>query len=287
MKTKTFYFKDFLAASEFYHIARVSFGTNRTVIPHDHNYCEIFMVEKGSGYHYVNGQKLLIDEGCICMIRPEDAHVITQNKREEITFVNISFDIDTLNYFHKRYYSNTPIYFWTKSQVPYSLKLPSHIHKRISSRVNEAMNADRSYLQLDSLLLFIFRMLEYHDVQNVRECSGEKCAPLWLSKAISEYNSPTLFMGGVDSFVRLCDRNISYINRTVKTHYNITLTNLLNDTKLKYAQVQLALTDMPTKEICHNCGFQNMGHFYKIFKSRYNASPMEYRRINQELIYAK
>ena len=67
-------------------------------------------------------------------------------------------------------------------------------------------------------------------------------------------------------------------------HFHKSLTDLINEFKMQYATTQLSITSMPIKEICTNCGFRNLGHFYKIFRSVYNQTPYEYRRINQLIV---
>ena len=78
--------------------------------------------------------------------------------------------------------------------------------------------------------------------------------------------------------------NIDYVNRVVRKHTSMTLSELINDQKMEYARTQLIMTDMPIKEISRNCGFSSLAHFYKIFKKHYAYTPKEYRRFTQMII---
>ena len=93
----------------------------------------------------------------------------------------------------------------------------------------------------------------------------------------------SLFRRGCTGFAGLCGRNGDYVNRTVRLHFGKSLTELTNELKMRYAATQLIITSMPIKEISSNCGFPNLGHFYKTFKSLYNQTPKKYRRINQTM----
>ena len=53
---------------------------------------------------------------------------------------------------------------------------------------------------------------------------------------------------------------------------------------MRYAITQLAITNMPIKQICSNCGFRNLGHFYKTFRAVYHQTPREYRKLNQMIV---
>lgn len=278
MKQTRFELSYFLNPNEKFHIARVNITSRYDLSCHSHDYAELFWVEKGEGFHFINGLKMKLEEGDLLMIRPDDSHTFIPNSRG-LTIINIAFATDALNNLQTRYFPNNAIYFWSNARLPYHLRISQHVQKRLSSRAEEAIKYSRSNLQLDSLLLFIFRQLTANEMVD-----GVSDVPLWLFSAIQQYNNPDLFQKGINSFVTLCDRNISYINRTVRIHFGKTLTELINEAKMQYATTQLSLTDMPIKEICVNCGFRNMGHFYKVFKSVYAQTPFEYRRINQMIV---
>ena len=103
--------------------------------------------------------------------------------------------------------------------VPISDEIIKGYCERLSSRAEEAMKYGRSNIQLDSLLLFIFRQITANEKV---EDSSE--IPVWLFNAIQKFNSPEFFIQGIAGFVTLCDRNIDYVNRIVKLHFHKSLT---------------------------------------------------------------
>jgi AraC family cel operon transcriptional repressor len=238
----------------------------------------MFWIEHGEGYHIINGSKQTIEKGDLVMMRPDDAHTFLP-KKQGLTVINIAFETDMLDYFHNRYFPHTDLYFWSEQPFPFRMKLSENVAKRISARAEEAINLSRSHLQLDSLLLFIFRQITANE-----RIDNHLDIPLWLFSAIQQYNNPTYFRQGIDAFVKLCDRNESYINRTVRMFFGKTLTDMLNEFKMQYVTTQLSLTSMPVKEICTNCGFHNLGHFYKVFQKIYSQTPIEYRKLNQKIV---
>lgn len=48
--------------------------------------------------------------------------------------------------------------------------------------------------------------------------------------------------------------------------------------RLNYATQQLIETDKPVSDIAFNSGFTDVSHFYKVFKSKMNLSPLSYRK---------
>jgi AraC family cel operon transcriptional repressor len=278
MKSSKFDLSYFLNQNEKFHIARVNITSIHDLSYHSHAYSEIFWIEKGAGFHNINGSRFKIEAGDLVMMRPDDEHAFSPIGKG-LTLVNVAFETNVLAYFRNRYFPNTTFYFWSDKAFPFQMKLSKKTINRISARAEETISYSRSYLQLDSLLLFIFRQVTANE-----KVDNHSDVPLWLFNAIQQYNSPEYFRQGIGGFVTLCERNESYINRTVRMHFGKTLTEILNESKLQYATTQLSLTGMPIKEVCDNCGFHNLGHFYKIFKERYNQTPMEYRKINQKII---
>lgn len=175
------------------------------------------------------------------MIRPDDRHTFSATE-PGITLVNIAFPLETLDFLRGRYFENSNLYFWTTSLLPFHIRLSQDLVKRLSSRAEEAMKYRRSRLQLDSLLLFIFRQITAN-----QEFENNPEIPVWLYNAIQKYNCPEQFARGVEGFVELCDRNVDHVNRVVRMHFYKTLTELVNEFRMRYAVTQLSITAMPIK----------------------------------------
>lgn len=80
----------FLSANEVFHIARVNITSSQDLSLHTHDYAEILWIEKGTGYHHVNGRQVRLSAGDMVMIRPRDCHTFSATGRG-ITLVNIAF----------------------------------------------------------------------------------------------------------------------------------------------------------------------------------------------------
>lgn len=69
----------------------------------------------------------------------------------------------------------------------------------------------------------------------------------------------------------------NYLSKIIKTHTNLTFTDILQDTRLKKAAALLRSTEQPITDISNQVGYSNVSHFYNIFKGKYNCTPAEYR----------
>lgn len=276
-ETVHYHLSDFIQGDETFQIVHREIDVHRNVVMHDHDYYEILWITRGSGYQIVNKQRMALERGDMVMIRPSDTHMIMANKGGLI-FINIAFSADTAELMRVRYFDNPEQYFWSKGLLPAKIHIDDQHIDRFTNRAHEAMRHRLSYIQLDSLLLFILRNIITDESEYMLDI------PIWLYHALAQYKTPKNFKMGREGFAQECGRNIDYINRVVRKHLHMSLTDLLNNRKMQWAALQLTSLDTPIKEICLNCGFNNLGHFYKVFKQFYTQTPQQYRSSNQQIV---
>ena len=67
------------------------------------------------------------------------------------------------------------------------------------------------------------------------------------------------------------------LSRIIKKHTELTFNELLQEKRLSKAAELLKSTNLPISEIAQSIGYENLTYFYKIFKTKYNTTPKEYR----------
>lgn len=278
MGVKKFLLRNFVRGDEAFHLARVTIHSRNDLSLHKHDFAEIFWVESGSGMHLINDRKIMLEPGHLVMIRPHDQHTFTSVKGG-ITLMNLAFSLDTLHHLRNRYFAGSDSFFWTRDTVPYQTLVPVPTIRRISQRAEEVLQYHKSSFYLDHLLLFIFRLLFDND-----NLSANQKIPAWLNQAIKGFSTPSLFKEGVRGFAGLADRNIDHVNRTIQRSLDKTLTDLVTELRMNFAAKQLSITNVPIKIICNDCGFGNLGHFYKTFKQVYQQTPSAYRKSSQTIV---
>ncbi len=68
-----------------------------------------------------------------------------------------------------------------------------------------------------------------------------------------------------------------YLGRIFKEVVGISLSDAINDMRLKVAEEQLVSTNRSIKDIIHDVGIVNQSYFTVLFKKKYGLSPSEYR----------
>jgi mannose-6-phosphate isomerase-like protein (cupin superfamily) len=277
MKTQ-FLLRQFIAEADSFHIARVTIHSRYDLSLHYHDYAEILWIENGTGYHIINGQKIPLKPGHLVMIRPEDEHTFTSSGTG-LTVMNLAFPAETLDYFRARYFADCSSYFWTNTPLPYYVLMDMSLIRRISQKAEKTWKYKKSIFYLDTLLLFIFGLIAAN-----KDLEVDNQIPVWLYNAIQDYTTPELFKQGAAGFAALCEKNIDHVNRVVRSAYDKTLSELITGLRMAFAAKQLSMTNNPIKVICNDCGFTNLGHFYKTFKETFNQTPTAYRETSQTIV---
>ena len=66
----------------------------------------------------------------------------------------------------------------------------------------------------------------------------------------------------------------------IKQYYGKTIPDYINDLRLNYWANSLLTSDTPIIDICYECGFENVGWAYTLFKKKYGMSTLKYRKNN-------
>ena len=273
-----FLLQQFIGNDDSFHIARVTIHSRYDLSLHNHDYAEIFWVENGDGLHIINGQQVPLKPGNLVMIRPDDEHTFTSTSGG-LTIMNLAFPAETLDYLRNRYFTDSNTYFWINTRVPYHVMMDMALIRRISQKAEKTWKYKKSKFYLDTLLLFIFGLIAAN-----KDLEISTQVPVWLHNAIQDYTTPALFKQGAGGFASLCEKNIDHVNRVVRALYNKTLSELITELRMGFAAKQLSMTNNPIKVICNDCGFTNLGHFYKTFKEMFNQTPTAYRETNQTIV---
>jgi AraC family cel operon transcriptional repressor len=74
------------------------------------------------------------------------------------------------------------------------------------------------------------------------------------------------------------------VNACLQRFHGITATEAVNAARMEFAARELRTGTKKILEICFDCGFENLAHFYRIFKAATGTTPRAYRESHQLLI---
>lgn len=251
--------------------------------PHCHDYYELFLTISGTITHWVNGVTTKLPEGSLVFIRPDDVHgyIYDNPNRSETAYINFSFTRETAEQLFSYLSEGFPSQYLLSCDMPPTVTLTQAEKKQLFLQIS-ALNTvdwkDKHQLKLRArvLLADIF-MRFFTNIPNIRY----EAMPLWLTMLIRNMEQPENFTAGIDHMTALSGKSREHLSRNLKKYLNLTPSEYINDLRINYSANLLINTNSTIIDICYQCGFQNLSHFYRTFQKKYHQSPGEFRKLHK------
>ncbi len=250
---------------------------------HNHDFYELFLITEGNVYHIVNGNKQLITEGSFIFIRPDDIHYYEKHGIKDCKLLNLAFPKVTMEalyvYLGKGFYAEKLLL----SENPPSIILSNIEINQMMARFQKLATIPNHLkhemkTELRALLAEIFTNYFSERHQHV-----QPSVPEWLDRLNQDMKKTENFTAGLSRLHDLSSRSPEYLCRMIKKHYDKTPTQWVNDFRLNYAVNLLTYTDDDILNVCLDSGFENLSHFYHLFKKKFQLSPSKYRKLNRKV----
>ncbi len=276
MATLKLRIKDFVAPGDHSHVGRSVFSEGRKVPFHEHDFAEVFWVETGRGMHLRNGEDEDLRPGVLCFIKPEDRHGFAAKASDGLAIMNVAFRKRVVMELAERYGEEFSPWPWAGASGM-RVALDPELTQRLTRWAQDLAGHPESRVRLDRFLIDVLTLTRVGASGPVRGETG----PEWLEKARRGFCSPEQFAGGVAAFAGLAGRSPEHVNRTLRTLWGVSTTQLINEIRLEWARRQLQLTDDSVTSVAMEAGFENISYFIRIFKGRYGLTPQAYRGKNR------
>jgi AraC family cel operon transcriptional repressor len=265
------------------HYASYSTFEDISTTRHTHDFYEIFLIAQGSIVHLINDEEILLTDGHLVFIRPDDAHYYRKHTSQTCHLINLAFPAATVSAMANYLGPDCGFPHLLSSQLPPTVMLAPSEKQRVSARL-QSLNAlsyhqkHRAKLALRLLLMEIFSqyfLLPDDDLTHL---------PAWLKELCEQMQKPPHFIEGRPALMRLANRSPEYVGRMFKTWLTVTPSEYVNELRLNYAASLLIHTDYPIIDIASDAGFGNLSHFYHLFRARWQASPAQFRKTHRKTL---
>lgn len=265
-----------------YKVARLEMRGPEAFPLHDHEFGEIFWVDKGGCEHFCNGESSAMAEGDCCFLRPWDAHSLHCDASSSFFIFNIAFRWDSLLHVQQRYFDSALDPYGAERGVHRRERLSEHSLNFCRQGALRLLDGEPCLLKLEKFLMDFLG----HFGRPLPEISNLcEMPPLWLQQGCQEMKRPDNLRGGVARLVELCGRSSAHVSREFKRCYGRTPQRWVDRLRMNYAAAQLAGTPKDILDICWDCGYESISHFYVRFRHYYKLSPARYRRELRRRVY--
>lgn len=272
MKKCTFSFEDYVNPLDNYHYARKELEATWPHCPHDHDFYELVLVEKGATFHEINNKTETLSRGALLFIRPHDKHRFCASPSDGCQIINIMFRPETASHLFSRYGEELgQRFFWNKDQYPDTFLLAGPRLERAINSMAELQMARRTLTRIEQFLLYMMtRVVDF-------AVTLPEGTPQWLVSACLAARTPEVFRLGSAGFVEAAGRGHEHVCRMTQKHLGMSPTQFVNRIRMEHAAMQLGSSNLPILEISIDCGIENLSHFYKLFREIYGNTPSQYR----------
>lgn len=272
---------DNIAPASQVHAALFAQGAGRPVrvLPHDHaDFCELFLVTAGVGTHIRADKRTALTTGDLCFLQAGETHALLAPEGSELCWINIAFPVRAWRDFGA--FAALPPGFATGA------RLGTSDHAACAA-VFEAVLGD-------------FAMQGRGDRFLLARFLGDVCpyllsgfaprratpafpasAPAWLRAAAAPFFSDTntaALTGGVAYLRERAGVTRAHLARALQAATGQTPTQWVNERRLARAALLLSVTSRVPTQIAADCGFNELGYFYRCFRARFGATPGDYRK---------
>lgn len=254
---------------------------------HSHDFIEIEYVWCGEGYQVINGIEYYVEKGTLLFFNMGDVHSYYTDKELGIIncllkpeFVNDdlinsenAMDILALNAFNEFAGKINSILRIIKFQGKNFIAVNSIMESMVDEFIQKPAGYKtvlKGYVNI--LLTKFFRAVRDADTIKIYN-DINRIAPEILNYIEENYNKKI----SLNELARISCYNPSYFSTVFKECVGKTLTEYINEKRIKTAIKILEETDQSIESICFQVGYSDKRHFYKNFKLITGLTPNSFR----------
>jgi AraC family cel operon transcriptional repressor len=266
------------------HYAQLS-SFEHTRFPHCHDFFEFSLILEGSQLMVVNGCDLIMDAGCLILVRPGDVH--SRSYMKPGSHINVAFPAKVGNQLFEYLGDGYPSKFLLSAPIPPYIMLDETECANYHQRLDELnlVRINNVALLRTKLRVLIMDMFVHHLAQYDWMALNEENK--WFRQLLAKMENHENLAEGLPKLLELSNRSHEHMCRLFQRELGCTPTQYVNDLRLNYVANALTHSNMDIIDISMNAGFENLSHFYHLFKKKFDSTPHKFRRSHQHFLEFK
>ena len=254
--------------------------------PHRHDFFEVLFLQKGSGYHVIDGNKYEIKPPGVFFMSPGQAHKLELSQDIEGYIFIFTADFYLLNrinqnsliefpFFYTIHQDNPPLQINKESDVHFLETLFKQGIAEIDQQGDHIPDMMRSILDL----ILTTCAARYPVNENLLNKGKGQMLVKKFFHLIEENNHKNL---SLSDYAGLIGITSNHLTQTVKELTGKTSLQIVKAKQLLEIKRLLVHTNLNVSEIANQLNFEDQSYFSKFFKRETGLTPLQYR--NEALI---
>lgn len=249
---------------------------------HWHEDVEFIYIKKGRGIIVIDGAEHSVVAGDIAFILPSRVHGIYQFEDDRMEYENIIFDSKMFASTLDEFYDSFLLPFFESAvDIPdiFSPGVAGYesVKRYLDSNDNISSHREGAWgLAIKgNLYLLLFNLVTLYEkkIDSSSKKKIDKLKPV-IKHVELHYSEPTT----VEDMARLAGFSESHFMRFFKEAFGVSFVTYLNDYRLSMAARLLLQSTDTVLNISQQVGFENLSHFNRQFKRKYDKTPKDYRK---------
>lgn len=249
--------------------------------PHRHNYYTVLIVERAKGVHKIDFNTYELGENQVFFVAPGQVHQVVEKEKSfgyVMTFSNLflientiplSF-IESLNLFQN--YGQSPPLLPSQKQYESITKYANQIFNLYHSDTDMKHLSIGAFLKL--LLIECNNICSINPIESDVDTTGDNLIRSFR-KAVNEHYKKE---HSTSYYAELLHITPDHLNRTFRSKVGKTAKDFIQSRIITEAKRLLYFTDLTTKEIAYELGFNEPANFSAFFKKHTDLSPSEFKK---------
>lgn len=238
---------------------------------HTHEYCELFLVSKGSGIHVINEKPYLLTAGTLCYLNRQDYHLFDEMK--DLCQVNLlylgrdSFNcIKRIDHLLPQQDESSVWQVDTGVMQQVFDRLASHHEEAFEDKLLAESHKEMIFLEvLHTLNHWRYKTQDFHS-------SDDRISQI-LIRLNSQWQQP-LDMDALCQEFGIARRTLQ---RGFAEYTGVSPQHYLARVRLLQARYLLRFSSLNIHEVAERCGFGDVSYFSRAFRRQFGISPNQCR----------
>jgi len=241
--------------------SRYSYSFTETA--HAHEGVEIIYLKKGTSHTFINGEEYILSPGDAFIIFPNCVHY--HKESESIEAVLLSFPVKTLPEFYGVFSKKTPV-----------SPLIRYLNPIITVLLEDLVRYEGKYkaeAQKGLLLATVSMILENISLSERNIAENTNIGAI-LEYCAAHYTENIT----IQSVAEALNISKSYISHAFTYKIQMCFRDYINSLRLRHALKLLKEERLNVTEIAYEIGFSTIRTFNRVFKKKFNISPLQYKK---------